>query len=79
MKVNVRFFAMARETVGASEQVQDVPEGTTLQELRDVLFQTYPGLRAQRLQFAVNLSYAPLTTMLHAGDEVACIPPVGGG
>ena len=79
MHINVRFFAISREMAGTERQMYSLPEGETLQDLQDQLFATYPALEAQRVRFAVNLTYAPLTTVLHDGDEVACIPPVGGG
>jgi len=79
MHVNVRFFAVSREMVGAERQMYTLPEDATLQDLQHQLFAAYPALEAQRVRFAVNLTYAPLTTVLHEGDEVACIPPVGGG
>ena len=79
MNVNVKFFAVSREIIGAEQQGQTLPEGATLQELQDKLFALYPSLEALRIRFAVNLTYAPLTAVLHDGDEVACIPPVGGG
>ncbi|MBN1876009.1 MAG: molybdopterin converting factor subunit 1 [Anaerolineae bacterium] len=79
MNIVIRFFAVSREITGTARQTQSFPEGTTLQKLQERLFETYPTLEAQRVRFAVNLTYTPLTTVLHEGDEVACIPPVGGG
>ncbi len=79
MHINVRFFAVSREMAGAERQPYTLPEGATLQDLQNQLFAAYPALEAQRVRFAVNLTYAPLPTTLHDGDEVACIPPVGGG
>ncbi len=79
MQVTVRFFAASREMVGAERQIHTLPEGATLQDLQSRLFAAYPALEAQRVRFAVNMTYAPLSVILHTGDEVACIPPVGGG
>lgn len=79
MLVIVRFFAVSRELTGAERQPYTLPEDATLQDLQDQLFAAYPALEAQRVRFAVNLIYASLDTTLHDGDEVACIPPVGGG
>ncbi len=79
MQVTVRFFAAARELAGAEQQTLALPEGVMLQVLQDQLFAAYPALAALRVRFAVNQAYAPLDTSLRAGDEVACIPPVGGG
>jgi molybdopterin converting factor subunit 1 len=79
MRITVRFFAISREMAGAERQTYTLPEGATLEDLQAQLFAAYPALEAQRVCFAVNLTYAPLETTLHEGDEVACIPPVGGG
>jgi molybdopterin converting factor small subunit len=79
MKVQVRLFAAARELVGSGAMAQVLPAQATMRDLVDVLFEAYPGLREMRLKFAVNSAYASLDTALRDGDEVACIPPVGGG
>ena len=79
MNVKVKFFAVSREITGMAQLTQALPEGATLLELQAQIFETYPKLQAQRVRFAINLTYAPLTAILHDGDEVACIPPVGGG
>ncbi len=79
MKVKVRFFAFSRELAGASEIEHDLTDGDTLADLQDALFRHYPSLEALKLRFAVNAAYAPLEQRLHESDEVAVIPPVGGG
>ena len=79
MKVQIRFFAGARELVGRGTMEQSVAVGGTVQDVIDGLFAAYPALREQRLRFAVNSAYTPPETVLRDGDEVACIPPVGGG
>jgi molybdopterin converting factor subunit 1 len=80
MQVTVRFFAVTREIVGATSQVYTLSQGGTLQTLQAALFETFPELAEQRVRFAVNQTYASsLLEALHDGDEVACIPPVGGG
>jgi len=79
MNVTVRLFAVSRELVGTDSLTQALPAGATVQDLADALFEAYPGLRAMRFKYAVNATYAGLETTLHDGDEVAFIPPVGGG
>ncbi len=79
MKITLRFFALARELTGQNQMEMELPDPATLQTARDRLFQTYPALQDAALQFAVNAAYARPETPLHAGDVVACIPPVGGG
>jgi len=79
MRITIKCFAASREIVGQRELVIDVRAGATVADLRDVLFETYPRLIDLRLRFAVNAVYAAQEVELHDGDEVACIPPVGGG
>ena len=79
MRIQVRFFAAAREQVGSGSLEQTVVAGATVRDLADMLFAAYPSLREMRLRYAVNSAYASPETVLHDGDEVACIPPVGGG
>jgi len=77
--VQVRLFASARECVGAAHLAQTLPAGTTVGDLCAQLYDAYPGLQDLRLRFAVNTAYTGLNAELHDGDELACIPPVGGG
>ena len=79
MKVQVRFFAAARELVGKGQVVHELPDGATVKALMEDLFDLYPGLAGMRLRFALNAAYVGEDAPLHDGDEVACIPPVGGG
>jgi molybdopterin converting factor subunit 1 len=79
--VKVRFFAAPREALGTSEMEMALPAGTTVAELIARLKEKYPVLRAYThfLSVAVNRAYVGMQTELHDGDEVACLPPVGGG
>jgi len=79
MIIKVRLFALAREIAGKSAFDQALPEGATLEDFTQWYYKTYPPMHALRLKFAVNRAYAPLDTLLKEGDEIACIPPVGGG
>ena len=79
--VKVRFFAAPREAIGKKEIERDVPAGTTVGELIELLTQEYPALRpyTRFISVAVNRAYVGMQTELHDGDEIACLPPVGGG
>ena len=79
MDIRIKLFAAARELVGQGALAQDVPDGATVEMLSEKLFEVWPGLRDMRLNLAVNAVYATPETVLHDGDEVALIPPVGGG
>ena len=81
VRVHVKFFAAPREALGVGEIERDVPAGTTVGELIDLLTEEYPVLRAYTrfTSVAVNRAYVGMQTELHDEDEVACLPPVGGG
>jgi molybdopterin synthase catalytic subunit len=75
----VLLFASAREAAGATRVSLCLPAGATVGDLAARLYDAYPELGELRLRFAVNSAYANPDRVLNDGDEVACIPPVGGG
>lgn len=81
MRIQVRLFAVAKELSGQDAVVVELPEGSTLKQLRGQLVRQVPALAAvlPRVLFAVGTEYVQDDTVLSAGDEVACIPPVSGG
>lgn len=81
MKVKVRFFAGTREAVGAPSLDVDVPDQASLADVVALLERAHPRLAAYREHalLAVDGRFAPATTRLHAGAEVALMPPVSGG
>jgi molybdopterin converting factor subunit 1 len=81
IRVNVKFFAVARDIAGNDEVFLTLPDGSTTSDVLASLEATYPRLRdwKGRLRLALNCDYAPGTVILHDRDEVAIIPPVSGG
>ena len=79
--VRVKFFAAPREALGTTEIELEIPAGSTVENLIDLLKEKYPVLQAYTrfLSVAVNRAYVGMQTALQDGDEVACLPPVGGG
>lgn len=78
MRVTVRYFAVLRERKGCDEEALEVPSGTTLGGLYASLFPPGPG-GALPVAYARNLVYASPSDVLADGDEVAFLPPIGGG
>ena len=80
-RLSVKLFASIREAVGHDSVTIDVPAGATVADLRVRLAAAYPDLGEQMraLAVAVNHELAPDARALADGDEVALIPPVGGG
>jgi molybdopterin converting factor subunit 1 len=81
MKIKIKFFAMHRDIVGATEIELEVNDGTELIGLLDLVIDKYPGLAKIRdtTLLSLNHNYAPDDYILNDGDEVAIFPPVGGG
>ena len=95
MKVSVRLFTTLRELAGKSEEtlefdveivtVKDILEELTKRHgkaFKDYLFSEEENVR-EYLQLLVNgrsVSFLEgLKTQLREGDQVAIVPPVGGG
>ena len=78
MVVNVLYFAALRERAGCASQSLQVPLGATV---ADAFALGLPGEAAAAggVLFAVNQTYVPADHLLSDGDEVAFIPPLGGG
>ncbi len=75
MRLTVRYFAVLRELRGADSDSVTLPEGTTAASAFALLF---PGLTL-RVAYAVNQEMVPGDTALAAGDDLAFLPPLGGG
>jgi molybdopterin synthase catalytic subunit/molybdopterin converting factor small subunit len=76
MEVRVRLFAALRERAGSDVVDLELAEGALAGEVLDRLAEVCDGVP---VVVAVNREYAEPTLELHAGDEVALIPPVSGG
>ena len=78
MQVHVRYFAVLRERAGVDDSAVEVERGTTVGEMYLSLFP--PGEEGvMPVLFAVNQQYVSKDHQLMPGDEVAFIPPLGGG
>ncbi|MBV8369626.1 MAG: MoaD/ThiS family protein [Candidatus Eremiobacteraeota bacterium] len=79
--VRVLAFARLRELLGFGERLVSVPDGASAGEVWAQLAAGSPelaGLRAST-RFARNGELIEGATVLREGDELALLPPVGGG
>jgi MoaE-MoaD fusion protein len=81
VRVRVRFFAIQRELAGTRELALDLADGATIDDAWAAIVARFPALEPGRpyVRFARNAAYAPASTALSDGDELALIPPVSGG
>jgi molybdopterin converting factor subunit 1 len=81
MKIRLLLFALVRDSVGQSEVELDLPEGSTVGNLRHRFVELYPQTEVllAGCAISVNQKYATDSTSLEEAHEVAIIPPVSGG
>lgn len=81
LELGVKVFAAAREALGVDTVSVSLGAGARVSDLLDALAVAYPDIARLRpsLAVAVNHEIARSERTLIAGDEVALIPPVGGG
>lgn len=80
MHIRTLLFATYRDMAGTDSLVLELPGGSTAGDLVARL-RSQDGLDRLPAEpaLAVNQVYAPLSTRLSDGDEVALLPPVAGG
>ena len=81
MQVRILAFARLRELLGFGFRELDVDDDATVDDVWLRLAHDTAGLDALRssTRFARNGALAAGTTALREGDEIALLPPVGGG
>jgi|SRR5579862_808865 len=81
MQVRVLFFGVLRDMAGHSAQQLELSEPATLGDVLRHCEDSIPGFHAmgRSLAMSINQQYAGPEAKLHAGDEVALLPPVSGG
>lgn len=81
MSVTVLLFAGLREIVGAGELSRPIEAAATVDAVWRDLRDHWPALTpyGPSLTCAVNAQYAPMSSPVQDGDEVAFLPPVSGG
>jgi sulfur-carrier protein len=81
MQIEVLLFGPARDAVGASRALLEVPEGAAVARAVELLLVRHPALVPARssLRYAVNESFVDAAAPLRAGDRLAVLPPVSGG
>ncbi|MDY6825575.1 MAG: MoaD/ThiS family protein [Bacillota bacterium] len=82
MKIKVKFFGIASVYFGSDIKQMEIPEGSAIAELLEVIARDWEnGAKdfLQRATFVVNQSRADRSTLLNNGDEVMIMFTMGGG
>ncbi len=80
-QVNVLFFATLRDKAGIKSVLLDVETGTTIEQLKVLLVERYPGLNGlmSHCLASINHEYRFDESEIPTGAEIAFFPPVSGG
>jgi molybdopterin synthase catalytic subunit len=81
VRVTLRFFAAPREIVGSARLGFELPDGSSVAQLRERVLARWPLLASwgDHLLVSVNKEFSAPEQRLAEGDEVAFFPPVSGG
>lgn len=80
-RIKLLFFATLRDRAGTRSMELDVPEGMTVQGLKEKLAEEYPNLRdsMKSVLITIDREYAFDEAVIPPGAEMAMFPPVSGG
>ena len=81
MQIKIRLFAAARSALDQETVTVELPEGSNVSQLREVLVSAHPELAAilSHSRFAIDQDYATDETLILPSADLAIIPPVSGG
>ncbi len=81
MKVHVQFFSRLRDLAGLSEREMDVPEGTKVADLLEMIYARTPALREwdKSILVARGVEFVGRDYVLKSADDISVMPPVQGG
>jgi len=81
VRVTVLFFGRLKELAGRNEEVAEISEAATIEQLFALYAARLPELAKYRSSLVAsrNQEFAAWDTPLHSGDEVAFLPPVSSG
>jgi molybdopterin converting factor subunit 1 len=79
--VKVLFFATLKEKAGTRQTEFDLPSGTTIAQLKEMVAEKFPDLNGMlsHCLASVNHHYRADDSEIPADAEVALFPPVSGG
>jgi len=80
-RVKLLFFATIRDRAGTKSMELDIPDGLTVQGLKEMLADEFPNLKESMKSVLVTIEreYAFDDAVIPANAELAMFPPVSGG
>lgn len=80
-KIKLLFFATLRDRAGTKSMELDIPDGMTVQGLKNKLAEEYPNLKEslKSVLITIDREYAFDEAVIPSDAEMALFPPVSGG
>ncbi len=81
IEIRIVFLGPSRDAAGVGESVLSVPSGSSVADLKPLIWRAFPRLEAlgSSMRIAVNEAFVSDDHIISTGDEIATIPPVSGG
>lgn len=81
MCVTVSFYSYFKDLAGCAQTSEEIPEGSTLNDLLGKIRQRFPKLEPlqKSMLVAVGVDYQDRNYIMKPSDEVSLFPPVQGG
>ena len=75
ISITIRYFAHLREVRGRSEETMTLESPVSIGDLFAQIF----NMDATSIRFAIDAEYVSSEVLVSDGDEIAFLPPMGGG
>jgi molybdopterin converting factor small subunit len=81
MRLRVQFYSHLRDLASTSELELDLPQGTTVADLLNRIYQQKPALLPAdpTILVAAGVEFVDRKYQLKEGDEISLMPPLQGG
>lgn len=79
MKIKIKYFGLIAEALNKQEEVLELPQSISLEELKTRLVLQYPILKEKEYQIAVNQELINNNLSFDIDTEIALLPPFAGG
>jgi len=82
MRIKVRYFASFRDAAGKKEEDIEIRDSARVKDLVSYLISKYPGMKEMYWEesiYTLNYNIVSEETKLSNGDDLAILPPAGGG
>ena len=77
MKLTIKYFGVIAEITECHQEVLEFSK-SSVEELLDLIFEKYPGIKTKEFQVAMHNEIAEKDAVI-ATNEIALLPPFAGG